>query len=156
MISKRYIIEKKKVFGNDPWDIEIADGSTFEEMVKSDEMYIPHHVLEWKYTFEELNNMNRYNKVSPNELIWVKQSVHNANEFLHKDFFKKLKTDKETKKLLAKRCKERSIGNTYRKDNPSSTFGKKFKSYCEQNNVVLNYSTEYSWYCRHNHKCRWE
>lgn len=28
--------------------------------------------------------------------------------------------------------------------------------FCEQNNFVLNYSTEYSWYRTHNHKCRWE
>lgn len=28
MISERYVT--RKVFGNNPWDIEIADGSTFE------------------------------------------------------------------------------------------------------------------------------
>jgi hypothetical protein len=37
-----------------------------------------------------------------------------------------------------------------------SDFAKKFKKYCEQNNIELNYQTERSWYLRHNRKCRWE
>lgn len=98
MIASRYT--NRKVFGNNPWEIEIADDSTFEEMVASPEMYIPHHVLEWKYTMKELQDMGRYDKVSPDELIWVRRSVHQSNEVLHKDFFKKLRTSEETKNKL--------------------------------------------------------
>lgn len=98
MISSRYT--NRKVFGNRPWEIEIADGSTFEEMVASPEMYVPHHVLEWKYTYDELNEMGRYKIVPAEELIWVRRSVHQSNEVLHKDFFKKLRTSEETKNKL--------------------------------------------------------
>lgn len=110
MISKRYL-EGRKVFGNDPWDIEIADADmTFIEMLHSPEMYIPHHVLEWKYTYNELNEMNRYKKVSSEELIWVKQSVHNGNAILHKDFFK-FTTEAAYKEKMRKAMKGNTNGS---------------------------------------------
>lgn len=115
MISERYVT--RKVFGNNPWDIEIADGLTFEEMVNYPEMYIPHHVLEWKYTYDELNDMDRYKKVPSEELIWVKQSTHNGNAILHKDFFK-YTTDEKFRKKLSNKMK----GNT----NGSGNKGRKF------------------------------
>ena len=117
MISSYY--KNRKVFGNNPWDIEIADGSTFEEMVTSPEMYIPHHVLEWKYTDDELNEMGRYKKVPAEELIWVRRSTHNGNKILHKDFFKY--TTNETYKV---NLKNRMKGNT----NGSGNKGRKFSN----------------------------
>lgn len=115
MISSRYT--NRKVFGNNPWDIEIADGSTFEEMIDSPEMYIPHHVLEWKYTYDELNEMGRYKKVPAEELIWVRRSTHNGNAILHKDFFKYI-TDEKYKANMSNKMK----GNT----NGSGNKGRKF------------------------------
>lgn len=115
MISSRYT--NRKVFGNNPCDIEIADGSTFEEMIASPEMYIPHHVLEWKYTYDELNEMGRYKKVPSEELIWVRRSTHNGNAILHKDFFK-CNTDEKHRANLSNKMK----GNT----NGSGNKGRKF------------------------------
>ena len=77
MIAERYMNEL--VFGNKPEDIE-----GYEDAITSDEMYVPHHVLEYKYTIDELVSMNRYDKVSSDELIWMLQSVHNCNSTLHK------------------------------------------------------------------------
>lgn len=77
MIAERYMNEL--VFGNKPEDIE-----GYEDAITSDEMYVPHHVLEYKYTIDELVSMNRYDKVSADELIWMLQSVHNCNSTLHK------------------------------------------------------------------------
>lgn len=58
-----------------------------------------------------------------------------------------------TRKLLSENHKGKTAWN---KNKACSIFAKKFKDYCEQNNIILNYSTEYSWYRRHNNKCRWE
>lgn len=110
-------LEGRKVYGNDPWDIEIADADmTFIEMLHSPEMYIPHHVLEWKYTYDELNEMNRYKKVPAEELIWVRQNTHNGNNVIHKDFFK-YTTDETYKEKIKKRMKGNTngIGNRGRK-----------------------------------------
>lgn len=76
MISVKYITNK--CFGNNPEEIE-----GFEEAISSEEMYVPHHVLEWKYSSEELKDMNRYDKVKSDELIWLPRSIHNNNEILH-------------------------------------------------------------------------
>lgn len=77
MIAGKYTNEL--VFGNKPEDIE-----GYEDAITSDEMYVPHHVLEYKYTIDELVSLNRYDKVSADELIWMPQSVHNRNSTLHK------------------------------------------------------------------------
>lgn len=90
MISENYTIgflstDKKSrqkpilVFGNKPEDIE-----GYEEAINSDEMYVPHHKLEKDYTMKELQQMNRYDIVPANELIWLPQSVHNGNNDIHK------------------------------------------------------------------------
>lgn len=128
MISSKYIERNKACFGNSIWDIEISDGSTYEEMLCSEEMYILHHVLEWKYTREELKKLGRYKKCPPNELMWVRRSVHNGNKFLHKDFFK-YTTDETYKENL----KERMKGNT----NGSGNKGRKMSA--EQKAKISEY-----------------
>ena len=77
MIVEKYTNES--VFGNKPEDIE-----GHEDAIASDELYVPHHVLEFKYTVDELVAMNRYWQVDASELIWMSQSVHNNNSTLHK------------------------------------------------------------------------
>lgn len=164
MIGKAYL--KRKVFGNSPEDIE-----GYEEAINSTEMYVPHHVLEWKYSVEELKAMGHYDKVSPDELIWMPESVHNSNPVLHKgirEFHTSLKTKMKGnknskgktswckgKKLnedqLKNHCKGR-IGKSY------SEFGNKFKKHYgfSRNENVELYKYEYRYYAKHGHVCRWE
>ena len=47
-------------------------------------MYVPHHVLEWLYSSKELCEMNRYDKVRPDELIWLPKSFHDNAKYIHK------------------------------------------------------------------------
>lgn len=164
MIHKKYL--KRKVFGNRPEDIE-----GYEEAINSTEIYVPHHVLEWKYSVAELEAMGHYSKVNPEELIWMPESVHNSNPILHKgvkDHHISLKTKmkgnknskgktswckgkKLTENQLKNHCKGR-IGKSY------SVFGEKFKEhygFARNENVAL-YKYEYRYYAKHNHKCRWE
>lgn len=81
MIAKHYIFKNCLVFGNKPSDIE-----GYEEAMSSDELYVPHHVLEYKYTMQELVDMNRYWLVDASELIWMPQSIHRDNRTLHKGY----------------------------------------------------------------------
>ena len=144
MISENYTIGQKKrngkrrkpclVFGNKITDIE-----GWEEALESEERYVPHHVLEWKYTEEELRQMNRYDEVPAEELIWMPRSIHNSNKTIHKGL--KIKIDKLTKVSRKK----------------TSDFGIKFYNHYginRQDNIKL-YKKEHEWY-RRNHKCRWE
>lgn len=81
MINKDFLSGKiKTVFGNKITDIE-----GWEEALESKEMYVPHHVLEWLYTKDELKAMNRYDNVSPDELIWMPRSLHNSSLYYIKD-----------------------------------------------------------------------
>lgn len=79
MISEKYKAGTECLFGNKPEDIE-----GYEDAIASDEMYVPHHVLEWKYTKDELIAMNRYWQVVASELIWMTRQTHNFNTVLHK------------------------------------------------------------------------
>lgn len=81
MIAKHYIYKHCDVFGNKPEDIE-----GYEDAINSRELYVPHHVLEYKYTMQELVDMNRYWRVDASELIWMPQSVHRNNRTLHKGY----------------------------------------------------------------------
>lgn len=151
MINKDFITGKiKTVFGNKITDIE-----GWQEALTSTEMYVPHHVLEWKYTKEELKAMNRYDKVNPDELIWMLESVHNSNPVLHKGCAEKIK--KQTGKKIGKRSlegrKNQSKGRRYK-----NGFTDKFIKHFGINtwdNMKLYYK-EQMYYYRHNHKCRWE
>lgn len=90
MISNSYTIGQKQkygrikpilVFGNKPQDIV-----GYTEAISSDELYVPHHILEKYYTMKELKQMNRYDIVPSNELVWLPQSFHNGNREIHKGF----------------------------------------------------------------------
>ena len=134
MIAKVYL--KRKVFGNKPQDIE-----GYDEAISSEEMYVPHHVLEWKYTTEELKAMNRYKKVKAEELIWMPKSVHNTNKWLHKNI-----------------TFEHLIGNQHLKGVHKGLFVEKFIAHF---GIIPDedrrlYNREKCWYERHNKVCRWE
>jgi hypothetical protein len=134
MISKKYTEEGRLVFGNKITEIE-----GWEEALESKERYVPHHVLEWKYSKKELKQMNRYDNVNPNELIWMPRSVHNSNRFLHKD------VQNKNNKLTGISRKRTSV------------FGEKYYEHYgmnRQDNIRL-YKTEHEWYRTHG-KCRWE
>ena len=134
MIAKKYTEENQLVFGNKIIDIE-----GWKEALESDELYVPHHVLEWKYSVKELKKMNRYNNVDPNELIWMPRSVHNSNKYLHIEI----------------RIKCNRITGVSRKR--TSEFGEKYYKHYgmnRQDNIRL-YKTEHEWYRTHG-KCRWE
>lgn len=60
------------VFGNNPEDI-----TGYDEAISSNELYVPHHILEKDYTMKELQQMNRYDVVPASELVWLPQSFHN-------------------------------------------------------------------------------
>ena len=151
MINKNFLTGKiKTVFGNKITDIE-----GWQDALSSTEMYIPHHVLEWKYTKEELKAMNRYDKVSPDELIWMLESVHNSNPILHKGCAEKIKnqTGKKIKKRNLEGRRNQSKGRR-NKDGFTDKFIKHF-GINTWDNVKL-YGKEKRYYYTHNHKCRWE
>ena len=106
MINKHYSERHEKVFGNSPEEIE-----GYEEAINSPELYVPHHVLEWKYSVEELQAMGHYDKVNAEELIWMPASVHNFNPTLHKDVRNYIYKEKsqETKDKISKAVKGRKI-----------------------------------------------
>jgi len=63
---------------------KIEDIEGYEEALLSPEVYVIHHVLEWKYTAKELKDMNRYWDVPANELIFMPKSLHSASKYIHK------------------------------------------------------------------------
>ena len=153
MIGKHYSERHNKVFGNRPEDIE-----GYEEAINSNEMYVPHHVLEWKYSKEELKLMGRYDKVSPDELIWMPENVHNFNPTLHKDVRDYIYKEKsqETKNKISKAVKGRN-------NNPRklvrSEFGLKYMErfgVTYKDSDITHYKAEWNYWKTHNHKCRWE
>ena len=143
------------VFGNKPWEIE-----GFDEAISSEEMYVPHHVLEWKYSVEELKQMNRYDKVKADELIWVSRTLHNGNRYIHKtdgcwdvklsEKKKRVKLSEEHKLHLRK---PKSITHT----EPKTEFGIKFKQHFSTTRSESNalYLKESRYYKKHG-KCSWE
>lgn len=171
MIANVYL-KGRKVFGNNAWDIEISNPDmTFIEMLHSPEMYVPHHVLEWKYTSWELQNMGRYDKVPSDELVWMTDNVHKHNKVIHKGEFeapnKMSESHKgidnhwtgrnhseDTKKKISESKKGTIPGN---KGKPTTLFGKLFIEHfgiLPADDIKL-YNKERAWYKRYN-KCRWE
>ena len=113
MIVEKYTNEL--VFGNKQEDIE-----GYEDAISSSEMYVPHHVLEWKYTVDELVAMNRYWQVDASELIWMSQSVHNNNSTLHKG----VRLKNEAMKSRTPWNKGKTLSEEYRKKISESQKGK--------------------------------
>lgn len=140
----------KSVFGNKITDIE-----GWEEALESEEMYVPHHVLEWLYTREELKAMNRYDNVSPDELIWMPRSVHNSNPILHKGYANKIKN--QTGKKMGEHSLEwrLNIGKSLRTvDCFTDKFIKHFGIYPHEDKKL--YNRERQFYYKHSKRCRWE
>lgn len=154
MINKHYSERNEKVFGNRPEDI---DG--YEEAINSPEMYVPHHVLEWKYSMKELQDMGRYDKVSPDELIWMPQSVHNLNPTLHAEVRRSLASRDYTNVSEETRRKpsELNKGNKNCLNVIRSEFGAKyFEHFGEhRSSNITRYKVEHNYYKRHG-ICRWE
>lgn len=154
MINKHYSERHEKVFGNRPEEIE-----GYEEAISSPEMYVPHHVLEWLYSMQELKDMGRYDKVSPDELIWMTQAAHNHNPVLHADVRRDIDSrdyhnvSEDTRQKLSEGMK----GKKNNLDKIRSEFGAKyFEHYGEHRSVnITRYKIEHKYYKRHGH-CRWE
>lgn len=151
MINKDFLSGKiKTVFGNKITDIE-----GWEEALYSKEMYVPHHVLEWLYTKDELKAMNRYDKVSPDELIWMPRSIHNSNPILHKGYADKV--NKQTGKKLGKHDlvgRENQSKGRRLKDGFTDKFIEHYGINTWENRTF--YEKEKQYYYRHNKTCRWE
>lgn len=173
------LTKPEKVFGNYPWEIEISEQDmTFEEMLNDPELFVPHHLLEIKYTSKELKEMGRYNIVPPEELIWIRTSTHLSSLTIHCGI-----KDKESwKNNISKSMKNKTLSEEHRiklsealKNKPLSQerkrkiskalkgktygeFSKKFKEHygiTKKDNTKL-YNTENSYWRRHNHRCSWE
>ena len=151
MINKDYLTGKiKTVFGNKITDIE-----NWEEALESEEMYVPHHVLEWKYTKEELKQMNRYDVVPPEELIWMLRKAHNSNRFLHKGNDNKIK--QQTGRNLCNHSLSSRIQTSETERIPGG-FTDKFVNHFNMNpwDDTKLYKREKKFYYTHNKVCRWE
>ena len=128
MIPEKYITNK--CFGNNPEEIE-----GYEEAINdTEELYIPHHVLEWKFSSSELKAMDRYWEVSKEELIWIPRSVHNNNEILHIEVERKNKKHsvimrgktltKEAKQKISKARKGHTVSEKTRNKIAKAITGK--------------------------------
>lgn len=62
-------------------DISLIEG--YDEAMKSPEKYSVHHVLEFKYTTECLQETGMYYGVHQDFLIWMPFSLHHNNCVLH-------------------------------------------------------------------------
>lgn len=137
-----YLNKKKhpKVFGCNIEDIE-----GYEEAILSDELYVIHHVLEWKYTADELKSMNRYWDVTPDELIFMPKSLHSSSKYIHKG---------KINSINSLNRKGRNIGT---KATMHSEFGKAFYEHFGQHQTDNKslYNRERVYWIRHG-KYRWE
>jgi hypothetical protein len=151
MINKDYLTGKiKTVFGNKITDIE-----GWHDALNSSELYIPHHVLEWKYTSDELKQMNRYYDVPADELIWMPQSVHKCNRYIHKGY--QVKDEKQKGKTLKPHNTESKIkasNSKRKKDGFAILFYNHYGKYSFED--IKFYNREKLYFYRHNKTPRWE
>ena len=106
------MISKKQIITGYAFGVKISEIENFEDAILSSEKYICHHVLEWKYTVEELKKMKKYDTCTPKELIFLPISLHNGNFYLHKgnrnydrsitSSGKKVKYNKNNKNVMKK------------------------------------------------------
>lgn len=130
-----------------------------------DNLWDCHHRLEltmdgeFAHTRNELKRFNMYYNRPYFELIFMKQNEHRRLHLTGR------KLSEETKLKMSKSQKGKVVSNETKqkislnmKGKQHSEFGKKFKEHYGitgyQNSRL--YSTEYSWYFRHNKICRWE
>ncbi len=150
MINRYFLNGRlKTVFGNKITDIE-----GWEEALDSDEMYVPHHVLEWKYTSDELKEMGLYDNVPPWMLIWMPRSVHNSNQFLHIGMRIKIENQK------GKSVNNQSIDAKRKRGQNNPNLSEFYKKYIDKFNIQpfenkKHYSKEHYWFIKHG-KCSWE
>lgn len=99
--GKIYHHSPRKVFGNEPWEIEISEPDmTFEEMINDPELFIPHHLLEILYSKKDLEKLNRYDNVKPDELIWMRESTHFRKQYNTQITFTKRRSPKTSCQIL--------------------------------------------------------
>lgn len=107
-----------KLFGVLAKDIE-----GYEDAISSPEKYVCHHVLEWKYSVDELKAMNRYETVTAEELMFVPASIHSASLYLHKNRInsRKALTDQTHEQRLASSQKGAAKRTGQKRSNESKT-----------------------------------
>lgn len=164
--DKIYHHSPRKVYGNEPWEIDISEPDmTFEEMLEDEEMFIPHHLLEIVFSQKDLIKMGRYKNVKPSELIWIRKSTHQSNNTIHKNAIQKgtqpdhLKGFWKGRKRTEEDRKNRSLAAKKRANKLElKGFGLKFyKKFGKvKNEDPALYNRERAWYYTHNKKCRWE
>lgn len=157
-----YWYKPRLVFGCQPYEIE-----RFEEAIQSKEEYVPHHILECRFTVEELEELNRYENVLPEDLIWMPRSIHDSNPFLHKGCRNRTqkatgsKRTDETKRKMS----ESQLGKNQTKEtkdklmliNIKTEFGRKYYEHYGYSNAEnrAQYMKERRFYKKYN-KCSWE
>lgn len=157
-----YWYKPKLVFGCQPYEIE-----GFEEAIQSKEEYVPHHILECRFTVEELEKLNRYENVLPEDLIWMPRNIHDSNPYLHKGCRNRIanaigsKRTEESKLNMSKA----QLGKTQTKEtkeklmiiNIKTEFGRKYYEHYGYSHAEnpAQYMKERRFYKKYK-KCRWE
>lgn len=120
-----------KLFGVLAKDIE-----GYEDAISSHEKYVCHHVLEWKYSVDELKAMNRYENVTAEELMFVPASIHSTSLYLHKNRINSIKalTDRthEQRVIASQKGAAKRTGQK-RSDESKAKMSDRKKEYFETN-----------------------
>jgi len=70
---------------------DIMKVENFADTVLSKEKYELHHLAECRFTAKELIAMGKYYNRPPEEFLFVEESIHTGNQFLHKGCRKKIR-----------------------------------------------------------------
>lgn len=128
MISKSHFRIKKNgnpyfdCFCRTPELIENYQDATKDE----NELWIPHHRLENKYSYKELISLGLYYNRPAEEFIFIKDSEHRNNSSIHKavriknEHMKGRTQSEETKEKRRKSCKGVNKGNKHGLGNKST------------------------------------
>lgn len=132
-----------KLFGVLATDIE-----GYDDAISSPEKYVCHHVLEWKYTVDELKAMNRYEIVTAEELMFVPASIHSTSLYLHKNRInsRKALTDQTHEQRLAssQKCAAKRTGQK-RCNESKAKMSDSRKEYLEAKLACGNFSRGKTW-----------
>lgn len=136
-----------KLFGVLARDIE-----GYVDAISSPEKYVCHHVLEWKYSVDELKAMNRYDNVTAEELMFVPASIHSSSLYLHKNRMnsRKALTDRthEQRVIAQQKGAVKRTGqkrSTETKTTMSESRKKYFKTHPEAKLVFGNFCRGKTW-----------